>query len=93
MHAHSRFILKHNNVFIGSHLYCYRACNSESFELAFSDLKAQLNVSNAKLSELQIKLDDMKTAQEREQRARDDLHAHYQQRLRENQAEIEAFKK
>lgn len=40
-----------------------------------------------------MQLDDMKKLQEREQRARDELHTSYQQRLRENQAEIEAFKR
>ncbi|PVD37458.1 hypothetical protein C0Q70_00048 [Pomacea canaliculata] len=57
-----------------------------------TDLKAQLNIRNAEISELRIQLDDVKKAQQREQLARDDLHASYQQRLREKQAEIEAFK-
>lgn len=58
-----------------------------------ADLKAQLNIRNAEISELRIQLDDVKKAQQREQLARDDLHASYQQRLREKQAEIEAFKR
>lgn len=64
----------------------------ERYDLAFADLKAQLNIRNAEISELRIQLDDVKKAQQREQLARDDLHASYQQRLREKQAEIEAFK-
>ncbi|XP_076459611.1 coiled-coil domain-containing protein 57-like [Babylonia areolata] len=64
----------------------------ERYDLAFTDLKAQLNVRNAEISELQMRLDDVKKGQEREQRARDDLHANYQQRLKEKQTEIEAFK-
>ncbi|XP_070187035.1 coiled-coil domain-containing protein 57-like isoform X2 [Littorina saxatilis] len=64
----------------------------ERYDLAFTDVKAQLNVRNAEVSELQIKLDDTKKLQQREQQARDELHASYQQRLREKQAEIEAFK-
>jgi hypothetical protein len=73
--------------------YCVKKmpfCNSMFW---VADLKAQLNVRTAELSEARIKLDDVKRAQEREQQARDDLHASYQQRLKEKEAEIEAFKK
>ncbi|KAK7493273.1 hypothetical protein BaRGS_00015399 [Batillaria attramentaria] len=64
----------------------------ERYDLMFTDLKAQLNTRNAELSELRIHLDDAKKLQEREQQARDELHSTYQQRLREKQAEIEAYK-
>ncbi|KAL8592659.1 hypothetical protein ACOMHN_037599 [Nucella lapillus] len=64
----------------------------ERYDISFTDLKAQLSMRTAEVSELQIRLDDVRKAQEREERARDDLHANYQQRLKEKQTEIEAFK-
>ncbi|KAJ8319441.1 hypothetical protein KUTeg_004532 [Tegillarca granosa] len=64
----------------------------EQYDASFKGLKAQLNVKNAEISELKIKLDDMKSCMNREASARDDLQRHYQNRLKEKQAEIDSYK-
>lgn len=61
--------------------------------LNFIELKAQLNVKTAEISELKIQLDDAKSSTKREVLAQEDLQKHYQHRLKEKQAEIDSFKR
>lgn len=62
-------------------------------EFNFIELKAQLNVKTAEISELKIQLDDAKSSTKREVLAQEDLQKHYQHRLKEKQAEIDSFKR
>lgn len=64
----------------------------ERYDVTFSELKAQLNVKTAEISELKIQLDDAKSSTKREVLAQEDLQKHYQHRLKEKQAEIDSFK-
>ncbi|XP_021344290.1 coiled-coil domain-containing protein 57-like, partial [Mizuhopecten yessoensis] len=64
----------------------------ETYDLTFSELKSSLNVKNGEMSEMKIKLDDMKTWSDRENQAREELQLHYQQRLKEKQAEIDSYR-
>ncbi|XP_060080442.1 coiled-coil domain-containing protein 57-like [Ylistrum balloti] len=64
----------------------------ETYDLTFSELKSSLNVKNGEISEMKIKLDDMKTWSDRENQAREELQLHYQQRLKEKQAEIDSYR-
>ena len=49
-------------------------------------------MKNAEISELRIQMDDIKRAQDRELQSFGDLHAHYQERLKEKHADVEEFK-
>lgn len=64
----------------------------ETYDLTFKELKSSLNVKNGEISEMKIKLDDMKTWSDRENQAREELQLHYQQRLKEKQAEIDSYR-
>ncbi|XP_022315255.2 coiled-coil domain-containing protein 57-like [Crassostrea virginica] len=64
----------------------------ERYDITFSDLKTQLNVKTAEISELKIQLDDAKSSTKREILAQEDLQKHYQHRLKEKQTEIDSFK-
>ncbi|XP_052689655.1 coiled-coil domain-containing protein 57-like [Crassostrea angulata] len=64
----------------------------ERYDVTFSELKAQLNVKTAEISELKIQLDDAKSSTKREVLAQEDLQKHYQHRIKEKQAEIDSFK-
>lgn len=61
--------------------------------LFYTDLKTQLNVKTAEISELKIQLDDAKSSTNREILAQEDLQKHYQHRLKEKQTEIDSFKR
>ncbi|XP_033742493.1 coiled-coil domain-containing protein 57-like isoform X2 [Pecten maximus] len=64
----------------------------ETYDLTFSELKSSLNVKNGEISEMKIKLDDMKSWSDRENQAREELQLHYRQRLKEKQAEIDSYR-
>ncbi|XP_041363903.1 coiled-coil domain-containing protein 57-like [Gigantopelta aegis] len=64
----------------------------EQYDVKTSDYRAHLNVKNAEVSELKIKIDDLNSVIRREVQSREELQIHYQQRLREKQAEIDSFK-
>ena len=59
----------------------------------FLDLKAQLNAKNAEVSECKIEVDEMRSKVNSEVKAREELQVHYQQRLREKQAEIDSYRR
>ena len=56
------------------------------------DLKASFQSRDAEVSELKIEIDRLQKALSLEDQARDDLQAHYQQRLREKQHDIDQFR-
>ncbi|XP_062605506.1 coiled-coil domain-containing protein 57-like [Saccostrea cucullata] len=64
----------------------------ERYDVTFTEVKAQLNLKTAEISELKIQLDDTKSTVNREILAQEDLQKHYQHRLKEKQAEIDSFK-
>lgn len=57
------------------------------------ELRAALNSKTAEISEMRIHIDDLKNLIKREENAREELQANYQRRLREKQAEIDAYKR
>ena len=57
------------------------------------ELRTSLNSKNAELSELNIRIDDLKNVINREEKTKDELQANYQRRLREKQAEVDAYKR
>ena len=59
----------------------------------FLDLKAQLNTKNAEVSECKIEVVEMRSKVNSEVKAREELQIHYQQRLREKQAEIDSYRR
>jgi hypothetical protein len=58
-----------------------------------TDIKAQLNMKNAEVSECKIHVDELKTQVNCEIKSREELQLHYQSRLREKQAEIDSYRK
>ena len=56
-------------------------------------MKKQLGMHDAKMSELHIQLDDMKGALKREELTSKEHQDHYQQRLRERQAELDHYRR
>ena len=50
-------------------------------------------MKDAEISELKIQLDQMRGGVEREKKAREDMQQHYQQRVREKQAQLDQYKK
>ncbi|XP_070579694.1 coiled-coil domain-containing protein 57-like [Ptychodera flava] len=64
----------------------------ERYDSIFGDLKATSSAKNAEISELKIKIDEMRSALDRENKAREELQIHYQQRLREKQKEVDMFR-
>ena len=65
----------------------------ERYDSIFGDLKATSSAKNAEISELKIKIDEMRSALDRENKAREELQIHYQQRLRERQKEVDMFRR
>ncbi|XP_067671855.1 coiled-coil domain-containing protein 57-like isoform X2 [Haliotis asinina] len=64
----------------------------QAYDANFTELRAHLSTKTAEVSELKIRLDDMKKATQRETQAMVELQAHYQHRLRERQTEVDTFK-
>ena len=52
-----------------------------------------MNLKTAEISDVKIQLDEAKRAVVCESEAREELQRHYQQRIKEKQAEIETFRK
>lgn len=64
----------------------------DRYDTTFADLKAQLNAKAAEVSECKIEVDEMKSRMNCEIKAREELQLHYQQRLKEKQAEIDSYR-
>lgn len=64
----------------------------EKYDISFQEMRASLNSKNAELSELKIRIDDLKNVINREEKAKDELQSNYQRRLREKQAEVDDYK-
>ncbi|XP_060556177.1 coiled-coil domain-containing protein 57-like [Ruditapes philippinarum] len=64
----------------------------DRYDATFSDIKAQLNMKNAEVSECKIHVDELKTQVNCEIKSREELQLHYQSRLREKQAEIDSYR-
>ncbi|XP_046573024.1 coiled-coil domain-containing protein 57-like isoform X2 [Haliotis rubra] len=64
----------------------------QAYDANFTELRAHLSTKTAEVSELKIRLDDMKKATQRETQAMVELQAHYQHRLRERHTEVDSFK-
>ncbi|XP_071106451.1 coiled-coil domain-containing protein 57-like isoform X1 [Haliotis cracherodii] len=64
----------------------------QAYDANFTELRAHLSTKTAEVSELKIRLDDMRKATQRETQAMVELQAHYQHRLRERQTEVDSFK-
>lgn len=64
-----------------------------SYNDLLTDLKAQLNAKAAEVSECKIEVDEMKSRMNCEIKAREELQLHYQQRLKEKQAEIDSYRR
>ena len=62
------------------------------FFFFFVELKAAFQSRDAEVSELKIQIDELQRAASMEDQARDELQAHYQQRLREKQNEVDQFR-
>ena len=64
----------------------------QTMHQCFSELKRHTSNRDAEISELKIKLDEYETGRQRDVRSREELQLHYQQRLREKQAEVEEYR-
>ncbi|KAL4239435.1 Coiled-coil domain-containing protein 57 [Mactra antiquata] len=64
----------------------------DKYDATFSDLKSQLNVKTAEVSECKIQVDEIKTQLNCEIKSREELQLHYQTRLREKQAEVDTYR-
>ncbi|RUS77718.1 hypothetical protein EGW08_014506 [Elysia chlorotica] len=64
----------------------------EKYDISFQEMRSSLNSKNAELSELKIRIDDLKNVINREEKTKDELQANYQRRLREKQAEVDSYK-
>ncbi|XP_063445953.1 coiled-coil domain-containing protein 57-like [Mytilus trossulus] len=64
----------------------------DRYDKIFVDLKTELSMKNGETSELKIQIDDLKSVIARDNQAKDELQRHYQQRLKEKQAEVDSFK-
>ncbi|CAC5378969.1 unnamed protein product [Mytilus coruscus] len=64
----------------------------DRYDKIFVDLKTELSMKNGETSELKIQIDDLKSVIGRDNQANDELQRHYQQRLKEKQAEVDSFK-
>ena len=58
----------------------------------FTGVKTQLAGKDAEISELKIRLDELNTSARREAESRDEMQRHYQQRVREKQAQLEQYR-
>jgi len=57
--------------------------------LAILELKSVILKKEQEISDLKVKIDELKIAAGRESKAREEMQLHYQQRIREKQAEME----
>jgi len=79
-------------------LLCYLILSMQPFKcfkthlLNVLDQKTELSIKTGEISELKIKIDDLKLTIARENQAKDELQRHYQQRLKEKQTEIESYR-
>ncbi|GFN86852.1 coiled-coil domain-containing protein 57-like [Plakobranchus ocellatus] len=64
----------------------------EKYDISFQELRASSSSKNAEISELKIRIDDLKNVINREEQAKDELQSNYQRRLKEKQAEVDAYK-
>nr|XP_054762812.1 coiled-coil domain-containing protein 57-like [Lytechinus pictus] len=64
----------------------------DQLEVMQEQLRARLQSREAAVSELKIQIDELKTRRSQDERAMEDLQRHYQQRIREKQAEVEQYK-
>ncbi|KAK2571834.1 Coiled-coil domain-containing protein 57 [Acropora cervicornis] len=62
------------------------------YDVLFVQAKNVNSVRDAEVSELKIKLDDLKVKLSHEEKAKEELQKHYQQRLREHQLELNQFR-
>jgi len=58
-----------------------------------SELKAVSQQKDAEMSELKVKIDELKVAAGREAKAREEMQLHYRQRLHEKQTELEQYRR
>ena len=65
----------------------------EKIVLYLQEMRSSLNSKNTEMSELKIRIDDLKNVINREEKTKDELQANYQRRLREKQAEVDAYKR
>ena len=61
--------------------------------LTVSELKVVSQQKEAEVSELKVKIDELQVTAGRETKSREELQLHYQQRLREKQAELYNFRR
>ena len=64
-------------------------------ELIFAphtELRASLSAKDGELSDTKIRLDELQTAAGREAATREEMGHHYQHRMREKQAELQAYR-
>ncbi|XP_050401525.1 coiled-coil domain-containing protein 57 [Patella vulgata] len=64
----------------------------ERYDAVLTNLKADVNNKNSEISELKVQVDEMRTQLKQEQKGREELQIHYQQRLKEKQAEVDSFR-
>ncbi|KAK3744535.1 hypothetical protein RRG08_056672 [Elysia crispata] len=64
----------------------------EKYDISFQEMRSSLNSKNTEMSELKIRIDDLKNVINREEKTKDELQANYQRRFREKQAEVDAYK-
>jgi uncharacterized protein YydD (DUF2326 family) len=57
-----------------------------------AEVKSVVQKKEQEISDLKVKIDELKTAAARDMKAREEMQLHYQQRLRERQAEIEQYR-
>lgn len=62
------------------------------YDVLFVQAKNVNSTRDAEVSELKIKLDDLKVKLSNEEKAKEELQKHYQQRLREHQVELNQFR-
>ncbi|KAK6188076.1 hypothetical protein SNE40_004338 [Patella caerulea] len=64
----------------------------ERYDAVLTNLKADINNKNSEISELKVHVDEMRTQLKQEQKGREELQIHYQQRLKEKQTEVDSFR-
>ena len=57
------------------------------------EMRATLTRKESELSSVKIALDELKSSVEREAKAREEMQAHYQHRVREKQAEVDNYRR
>ncbi|XP_782064.5 coiled-coil domain-containing protein 57 [Strongylocentrotus purpuratus] len=64
----------------------------DRLEVTQEQLRARLQSREAGVSQLKIQIDELKIRRAQDERSMEDLQRHYQQRVREKQAEVEQYK-